>query len=181
MGKQKEEGITFTEIIFTVAIMAVLAAVAVPSLQKWLPNIRLKGAARELYSNMQKAKMLAVKTNRKTAITFDPANNRYQLCDNWNGACVGTVTTVDFNNFENGIGYGHGNSTKQANSAGTPWPLSPDDEVSYSNNRVIFNPNALGSAGYVYLDHQEGTTTYAVGSLSSGAIKLKRWMGGAWQ
>jgi type IV fimbrial biogenesis protein FimT len=150
----------------------------------WLPDYRLKGAARDLYSNMQKARSEAIKLNRNTAITFTPGSNEYQICNNWNaGACVGNVDTVNLGSLGNGIKFGHGNATVQANNAATTFPLAPDDDVSYSSpdNTAVFNSRGFGSAGYVYLDHQENTTTYAIGSLSSGSIRILKWQGGTWK
>lgn len=177
-------GFTLAEVMIVLAIIAIMAAIAVPNIMDWLPNMRLKAEARELFSAMQKARSEAVKRNRDTAIIFDPANNSYSFCDNWNGTtCVGNSIATDMNLVGSGVGYGRGDSNNQV--TGASWPLTPaDDNVNYQNNRVVFNSKGLGSAGYVYLDHQDNNTTYAVGTQSSGVIMLKRWFaggGGSWQ
>ena len=186
MRLQDENGFTLVEIITVVVIIGIMAVIAVPNFFSWLPNMRLKAAASDLYSNFQKARMMAVKSNRETAIIFDTANNKYEICDDWDNAatsCVGAKQTIDFSTLKSGIGYGHGLASHQANAAGTAFPLSPDDDVSYSSpdNVVTFTSRGLSNDGYVYLDHTEKTTTYAVGSRSSGVIKLLKWKGSKWE
>jgi len=183
---KNSKGFTLIEVIIVVALIGIMSAVAIPGIRQWLPNYRLSGVARELYSNMQKAKGLAVKMNRSTAIRFNVANNRYDICDDWDtvptpSVCIGTWEVTDLTSVGSGVGFGHGNATKQANSAGTSFPLAPNDDVSFAGNIAVFDARGFGSGGYVYLDHQDNTVTYAVGSLTSGAVKIRKWQGGAWQ
>ncbi|HEB68519.1 MAG TPA: hypothetical protein ENI88_02740 [Desulfobulbus sp.] len=66
-----EDGFSVLEVFTVVAIILILAAVAVSSMGSWLPNLRLKAAARDLYSAAMKAKSEAVKRNRNFALTFN--------------------------------------------------------------------------------------------------------------
>lgn len=185
--RSQQQGFTLAEVIMVLAIIGILAAIAIPNFLSWLPNMRLKAAARDLYSSMQKARAEAIKTNRDHAIVFDTANNRYVLCssagadNSWSALADNTVVeTMDFTNYKSGVGYGHGTITGN-NSATDPKGPIPADNVSYNNKVLVVNSRATANAGYVYL-HNQDNTVYAVGTQSSGAIVSKRWMGGGiWQ
>jgi type IV fimbrial biogenesis protein FimT len=67
-----------------IGIIAILAAIAVPDIISRLPNYRLKEAARDLVSNMQKAKMEAVKRNKDVIIAltetdYSTQNGKYLI------------------------------------------------------------------------------------------------------
>lgn len=76
-------GFTLVELVFAMGIIAILVAIAVPEIRSWLPNMRLKSAARDVYSNLQKSKLEAVKRNVCVGINYTSANatqdGRYTL------------------------------------------------------------------------------------------------------
>lgn len=181
-----KNGLTLIELVIVLLIMGIMAAIAAPSFLSLRPNMHLKAAARDLYSNMQKARIEAVKTNRNTAIIFDTGSGKYEICNDWDNADTSTTPPscggliIDFSSMKSGVGYGHGSAT-------SPVGSTFSDNVSYylplPANVVIFNSQGIGKSGYVYLDHQHQsvTTAYAVGSTTSGVIKLLKWQGNNWK
>lgn len=77
---RKDSGFTITELIVVIAIMAILASIAVPSVVGWLPNYRMSSATDELLSTLWLAQRRAVKENTDVAIDFDFANDSYVVC-----------------------------------------------------------------------------------------------------
>jgi type IV fimbrial biogenesis protein FimT len=170
------------EVLVTLIILAALATVAIPTFSVWLPNYRLKSAARDLYSNFQMAKMGAVNKNDDWAVFFDKTTppGWYAIAsgkgDNgvWDGPDGDDPIekTVNLAGYK-GVRFGHGN-------AGGPVGVTFGDEITFLNNRAVFNPRGTGNDGYVYLQN-ERDTTYAVGKQNSGVIRLRKWMGTKWQ
>lgn len=175
-----QAGFSLLELMIVLGLLSIMAAIAIPSFLDWLPRYRLKSAARDLYSNMQKARIKAIKSNKDWALVFKGADNKYYLCsdngDNvWSTVGDNTVEEIiDLDGYQSGVQYGHGKASAPAGGS------FPADEISYNSNVVSFNSRGTGSSGYVYLENEKNTA-YAVGSLSSGVIKLQIWNGSAWE
>lgn len=82
------DGFTVIELLVAIGIIAVLAAIAVPLITANVPLFQLKGAARILVTDFQKAKLEAVKRNCNVEMRFstgayDPAGGvgSYQLVE----------------------------------------------------------------------------------------------------
>ena len=177
------------EVLLVIGILGILAALAIPGYSAWLPNYRLKAAARDLVSNFQFAKMGAVKQNKIWAVVFDPGvkPGRYFICsddngDGWDGppAMGGNDDVEKEIGLESyrSIDFGHGNAT---NPVGSTFGAN---NISYTspNEVAIFNPKGtIGNLGYVYLSNTRGGC-YAVGTPSTaGVIVLKKWTGSVWE
>ncbi len=177
-------GFTLLELMVTVSLLAFMGMLAATSFDtgSWLAHHRLKGAAREMSTNMQKTRMNAVKENRNWAIVFDPANNRYCICSGsgadatWSTLADNVVEqVVSLSVHKSGLTYGFGTATVGAGGSGT------SDPVTFVNDTVIFNPQGLTSSlsGFCHLTNDQGGA-FAVGARTSGSIIIRKW-NGAWE
>jgi prepilin-type N-terminal cleavage/methylation domain-containing protein len=188
---QHESGFTLIEMMIVIAIIGISAALAGPDLMLWFDNLSIKSASRDLYSAMQEARTIAVKQNSSAAIVFDTTNSRYYICSDqgadssWAG--VGDMTGTGDNVidravsllspvYKNRVQFGNGNAT-------SPVGSTFGDFITYTSpvNVLVVNSSGIGNAGYVYLTNPNNGTAYAVGTLSSGLVKLLKWNGTAWQ
>jgi type IV fimbrial biogenesis protein FimT len=69
----KKDGFTLMELMVTMVVLAIVVTITIPVFARWLPDYRLRAAARDLFSNFQLAKMTAVRNNSNCAITFNQA------------------------------------------------------------------------------------------------------------
>ena len=75
-------GFTLTELLLTVAIIAVVAGIAVPLLAKVGDSIKLGQATRDVERELQTARLLAVSTNQPMRFRFDcPAAGQYRITE----------------------------------------------------------------------------------------------------
>lgn len=68
--KTRNFGFTLVELMFAIAIAAILISLAVPSFQNLLDRKRLVGAAESLYSHLQFAKSEAIKQSIAVPVVF---------------------------------------------------------------------------------------------------------------
>ena len=109
---RKDSGFTMTELMVTIAVVAILASLAIPNFFAWLPNYRLKSGAEEIQSVLQLARFTAIKENATATVLFDIANESYRASVagqtfrrgqmpagiDINSAAFGGGTFVQFNN-----------------------------------------------------------------------------------
>ena len=148
--KKSESGFSLVELLTTIAIIAVLAAIAIPAFSGWIPNYRLKMAARDLYSNMQLAKLTAVRNNQNCSITLSTSPDRYT---------VSLINkTVVLGDYGSGVKFD-----------------DPTHLLTFKKSPLTFNPRGMSNSGYVYLSNEKNSAYYRVSPISSGAIILQKW------
>ncbi|MGA1796340.1 MAG: GspH/FimT family pseudopilin [bacterium] len=64
-------GFTLVEMGIVLAIISIMSAIAFPNISSMMANYRLKAAARDMMSHLQRAKMTAVKNNTLCTVTFN--------------------------------------------------------------------------------------------------------------
>jgi type IV fimbrial biogenesis protein FimT len=62
---------TLLEVLMAMLVFGIIAAFAIPAFSTWLPDYRLKAAARDLFSSFQLAKMAATKNGTYSTICFN--------------------------------------------------------------------------------------------------------------
>lgn len=174
-------GFTLIELMVVISILGIMGAIALPVLID--PGNKARKAARELMGDMQLARMSAIKTNQDHAIVFNTAGNSYSiysdsgLDNDWSTIADNIIKkAVTFTGYAAGIRYGNGIATTNATVGGGPFPAG---FVSYTADVLTFNPQGTCKAGFVYLFY--GDESYAIGTLTTGIIRIYRWSGGAWR
>ena len=77
-------GFTVLEMLVSISIMAIIAAIGIPSYLSYLPTSRLNGVTRIVMADIMEAKMKAVNQNTITRI-FCVNSYEYKICDDANG------------------------------------------------------------------------------------------------
>ena len=67
----RNRGFTLLEIIVVIAVVAILSAVAIPSFLAWRPNLLFRQATRDLFMDLQMAKMESVKRNVNVGVVLN--------------------------------------------------------------------------------------------------------------
>lgn len=76
---KKNSGFTLMELMVTIAIVGITAAIAIPSVISYLPKHRMSGGTRDIYSAMQYARMRAVKEKTRVVINFNAGTDSYTV------------------------------------------------------------------------------------------------------
>jgi prepilin-type N-terminal cleavage/methylation domain-containing protein len=76
---KNKNGFTLTEVTVVLSLLGIMTAISVPSYFSWLPRHKLQTSVRQIYDDMNLAKIRAVKDNTDACITFDIANNNYTV------------------------------------------------------------------------------------------------------
>lgn len=84
----RQRGVTMAEVMMVVAIMAVLTATGVPSLQSWLAKSRLQLKTEAVLNGMQFARSEALRRNARVFYTLGTDSS-------WSVGCVNLVADND--------------------------------------------------------------------------------------
>mgnify|MGYP001210699674 CR=1 FL=1 len=152
--KRNRSGFTLMEVMVTSIILILFGAIVFNGFKTAVPAYRLKAAARELYSNLHRTKMIAIKNNTKCTVSYSTDPDQYYLS--------GVTKTVTLRDYGGGIRF-----------------LGPQGQT-FSVSTITFNSRGTCNAGYAYLTDEKNSAFYRVGPWSTGIIQLQTYASGDW-
>jgi len=162
MRARDEQGFSLVELTTTVAVIAIIAAIAIPSMMGAMPRLRLDNRATTLANEIASTRMQAIAKSNEFRFVFSPGSDSYRM-EKLVGASWLPYST-------NTLG-----DTNLVSTAGFD-----------TANTLVIEPTGaasvpLGSQGVILLqtaqgDHQRQLLVEATGRV----IVQKRQAGGAW-
>ena len=168
-----QKGFTLVELMIVFAVLGVLSAFALSSFLSWMPDYYLKIAARDLYSNLQKAKMEAVKNNSSMRVRFDSSVSPgfyYFDLDN-DSIRDQDEYFIDLASYNSGVDYGVPDD--EMGSDILNWNGSACSQTSL----ITYSATGTSNSGTVFLINRNEDIGYAITARSSGSIKLRKYNG----
>lgn len=150
-------GFTLIELMVTVAVLAIILSIAIPSVSAILLNNRISTAADELRTAVQSTRSEAVK--RKKTIVLCRANADFSKC-----ADSGT-------DWRTGWLMMYGNEVLKI------WETSPGIEVSGSDNKIEFLGTGMPRDSYTFKVNAQGCSNavqYIIEINNIGSIKSRK-------
>jgi type II secretory pathway pseudopilin PulG len=144
------KGYGLIELVTTLGIAAILAAVTVPNYSMMVLKRQVDAEARKLYMEMQLARVTAIKNNNNVRVTFSIVNNQYTVHDDTNnndtvdgGETVKIIPLIPRVSF----GFFGGIVDPNGNAAGSAIDLAGGGTILIFNSR-----GAANDSGLVYLN-----------------------------
>jgi type IV fimbrial biogenesis protein FimT len=172
MAHQKQTGFTLMELMITVVILAILAAIALPSFQSIIEKRRIVGAADNLFADLQYARSEAIKQNKTITFQFSSgANWCYGIDDNAAGCdctagagasnctvVAGQNSGVDVNVEKIVLAASYKNVQLSVNAIVSPFTIDPRQGIPTDDGTFTFSINgqsktvSLNTVGRVKVD-----------------------------
>ena len=190
--KQTERGTTVQEVIITLGILSILASVGGYGLSQALPIYRLSSAARSLLFHIQEARARAAYRATTCYLDFDSdgdGNAGPGRCVLWEDLnlnkqrdpqekeepsfALKEFPGVYFEAYPSELG------GPKRGPNNTKIDAGGGDGVSFSKNRIKFNPTGTCTSGTIYLHNLKGQT-YAIRLRYNGLAQLWRHKGEKW-
>lgn len=159
---RNRQGFTVAELMVTIAIVAVVTAIGAPSVVRYKQMKGVTDAADQLFTDLYRAKSLAIKNRETCTLTFNGANQTYQAT--FSDPSTGAVTAqspVDLGRFHGGVRI-----------------VSDPGSGAASAATIIFNIRGtcpVGGSGAVYFTNADTTAFYRVRTTLAGGISIHRW------
>jgi prepilin-type N-terminal cleavage/methylation domain-containing protein len=173
-------GFSFMELMVVIAMIGILSAVALPGILRALPEQRVKNAARNLYADMQRARLLAVKENRNVAVKFDSdaAGGFYYFVDDVNKGAADAGFRRNLSE-DGDVSFGKGKATTDWEDPPNSLPTLPTDNTIFSSTGEATFDSGLNPS-IILLQNQNQDVCYAVVTTNFGAVQIRRFNGSGW-
>lgn len=158
-AKKQNRGMTLAELAIVVALLGILMAMAVPSLTKHLPTIRLRGDVRDVASAFRLARMRAVAEGVQYGIYLDDSQTPVQYV-----FFVDENQDETFNPGADGVIY-----------AREMFRKTRFREVNFADHAAIFKTDGSSNGGWLSMGLAERSDSVTVDVLpSTGRVKILR-------
>jgi type IV fimbrial biogenesis protein FimT len=155
------EGFTLIELLVVIGIIAIIGAIGTPTLLSQLPDYRLNGATRTVFSTLQFAKMSAASAGREYRVEFlldtVPQGFQIQKGNTFRGSDSWT-TVLNAYDMPPQVWIDHATDYRGTHYTGT--------------SVIAFNPTGTSSSGGVYLSNSSGKHRAVKVSSSTGRIRV---------
>ncbi len=185
----RQSGFSLIELVVVVSIVLVLSAIAIPNLMNTIANVRLRGAGTSLSGMLQRARMIAIKSNHTMTVNFTTVQvGPYAYVKD------ATDPNTSLLNTDPQVQLGAPIIQVTTPSGGTPTQLT-STQLGYTPlvypDLVSFNPRGLPCKyvsgvctvnGFVYYftDVRRNTSWTAVSISPAGRITKWFWYGSSW-
>lgn len=161
LGLRSEAGVTLTELLVVLTIVAVLAACAVPGFRRYGERQALMRTADRLVAEIYRAKLCAMAEERTWRVSFTPAG--YSVGPLGGPTCLYALGQASFG------------APTARDYAGNPLPA---DGVRFDDNRLSFSAMGSCNAGTVFL--QAGGRACAISLQPASGLAVLRVYDGVW-
>lgn len=175
-----DRGVTLLELLIVLVIISVSLGTAYFFMGNRGVRASLKSDTRDLISNMNLARAGAIRDSRPWALRFDTANRRYLVyshsgedvgAEDWSDGDETVYRTVQLSG---PVSYGSLQGMR-------PGATSlPGDGVSFTDDRVVFNPNGTSQSGTAYFSVPDGATMATASLSTTGRVKSWTNYGSGW-
>lgn len=145
-----KRGVTLIELIVVMVIIAIGAVLFAPNIGAWLPNYRLRSAARDVASTMRTAQVRAVSNNMAYRVSFTQVPPSYVL------------------QYQNTLGNWVNEEVNQSLPSGISISA-----INLAGNNAQFNPNSTSSSGSLTLRNSRGTERRLTLTPSTGRVTIQ--------
>jgi type II secretion system protein H len=169
---RENKGFTMVELAMLLAIIAVMAAVAIPVLTSSMRSTQLSSDARKIASAMSYARMTAAAQMTRYQLSFDINNNRWSLLKYDRASDTfkleQAVNELSLGIANSGIGF-----------TGEIDKTPPETFDSSSSQNITFGPRGVpDSPGIIYLSNNDAD--YAVSVTLSGKVQVWKYRDDQW-